>query len=80
MRERQPEKPVINVWGKLVALGPVRRDLVPLYQSWINDFRTLRTLATTPRPLTLEEEERWCEDRSGEVAFSPSTPRSGCTT
>lgn len=63
-------EPVINVRGELVALGPVRRDLVPLYQRWINDFRTLRTLAATPRPLTLEEEERWYENRDAEVVFT----------
>lgn len=40
--------------GEKVALGPIRRDLVPLYQRWINDFTLLRTLRI-PRPSTFEE-------------------------
>ena len=48
------ENPVINIIGEKVALGPIRRDLVPLYHRWINDFAVLRTLHI-PRPSTLEE-------------------------
>lgn len=48
------EKPVISIVGEKVALGPIRRDLVPLYHQWINDFAVLRTLHI-PRPSTLEE-------------------------
>ncbi|MCA1725758.1 MAG: GNAT family N-acetyltransferase, partial [Thermomicrobia bacterium] len=43
------------------ALGPLRRDVIPLYQRWFNDFGTLRTLAIPPRPLTLEGETAWYE-------------------
>jgi len=46
---------IINFTGKLVSLGPLRSDLVPLYNKWNNDFQTTRTLAST-RPVILEEE------------------------
>ena len=56
------ERPVVNVVGDRVALGPHRRDLLPTYQRWINDFGALRTLgALPPRPTTLEQEAVWYE-------------------
>jgi RimJ/RimL family protein N-acetyltransferase len=30
--------PIINISGEKVALGPVSRSLVPLYNRWLNDF------------------------------------------
>ncbi len=48
------ENLIISITGEKVALGPIRRDLVPLYQRWINDFAVLRTLRI-PRPSTFEE-------------------------
>ncbi len=53
--------PLFNIVGKKVALGPLRKDLVPLYTRWFNDFRTLRTLGAMPHPLTLEQEVQWYE-------------------
>ena len=50
--------PVLNIVGEKVALGPLRKDLVPTYTQWYNNFYTLRTLGTTPVPLTLEQDER----------------------
>ncbi len=44
--------------GDRVALGPLRKDLVPTYTRWYNDFQTLRTLDTIPGPLTNEQDER----------------------
>ena len=44
--------------GEKVALGPLRKDLVPTYTEWYNNFHTLRTLGTTPVPLTLEQDVR----------------------
>ncbi len=59
----QPDdtRPIVNVVGEHVALGPIRRDLLPLYQRWFNDFSTLRTLAIPPHPLTMESESAWYE-------------------
>ena len=66
------ERPLISVEGDRVALGPMRRDLLPLYQRWINDFGTVRTLGVPPRPMTLEAETAWYESRSAanEIAFT----------
>jgi RimJ/RimL family protein N-acetyltransferase len=46
--------PIISITGGLVALGPMRRDLVPSYARWFNDFGTLRTLGANPLPRSLE--------------------------
>jgi diamine N-acetyltransferase len=68
-----PDRPIINFAGEKVALGPRRRDLVPLYQAWLNDFEVTRTLAVSARPMTREQEEGWYEragQREGEVGFT----------
>jgi len=52
-------QPIITVHGEQVALGPLRRDLVPLYQAWINDLRVTRTLRNWP--MTLDAEFDWYE-------------------
>lgn len=67
------QDPLINMEGDLVALGPLRRDLLPLYYRWINNFSTLRTLgAVAPRPTTLEQETAWfeAEQASGAIGFT----------
>ncbi len=56
MGETGHERPPINVEGDLVALGPLRRDLVPTYHRWHNDVATTRTFALS-QPTTLEQEE-----------------------
>jgi RimJ/RimL family protein N-acetyltransferase len=56
-----PEAPIVNIAGELVALGPLRRESIPLYLRWMNDFATTRTLAVQPRPMTLEQETAWYE-------------------
>jgi RimJ/RimL family protein N-acetyltransferase len=54
-----PEEPVLNLIGELVAIGPMRRDLLPLYSRWANDFDVMATVTPTLRPLTLESEQAW---------------------
>src|SRR5207245_878674 len=53
-------------------LGPLRRDLVPLYQRWINDPAVIRTLGAELKPVTEAAEARWLEtaDRPGEALFT----------
>lgn len=46
--------PVVSIVGERIALGPLRRDLLPTYQRWNNDFGVTRTMSV-PRPLTLEQ-------------------------
>ena len=58
-RDQQSEQPVLNIVGEKVALGPHRRDLIPVYTRWINDFEVMRTLAMPMRPVTPEWEESW---------------------
>jgi diamine N-acetyltransferase len=50
---------IVNIAGELVALGPLRRELVSLYQRWISDFETGKNLALAPAPMTLESEMQW---------------------
>jgi diamine N-acetyltransferase len=58
------EPPVVNIEGELVALGPLRRDLLPLYQRWINNLGTTRTLDLPPYPMTMEKEQDWYDRQS----------------
>ena len=51
------DQPVVNIVGDRIALGPLRRDLIPLYLRWSNDFYLQRTFGDLPKPLTLEERE-----------------------
>lgn len=68
MAER--EEPILNVRGETVALGPLRRDLIPTYARWINDLGTLRTLGALPAPMTLDAEEAWYDGASrGEARY-----------
>jgi diamine N-acetyltransferase len=50
-------RPIITIEGDKIALGPIRRDLLPLYQAWINDLSVARFLAS--RPMSLDEEITW---------------------
>ena len=60
-----PEQPIVTIEGKRVALGPLRRDLLPLYQRWMNDPAVVRTLGGGLRPLLLEDEQQWYERSVG---------------
>jgi|DewCreStandDraft_1066081.scaffolds.fasta_scaffold03385_4 RimJ/RimL family protein N-acetyltransferase len=52
--------PIVNIVGERVALGPLRRDLLPLYLRWINDFTVTRYLGPGAwRPWTYEAETAW---------------------
>lgn len=66
--------PVLNIVGDKVALGPLRKDLVPTYTRWYNEFYTLRTLGTIPVPLTLEQDEKQHErlvaNSATEISFT----------
>jgi RimJ/RimL family protein N-acetyltransferase len=65
-------QPIINITGDHIALGPLRRDLLPRYQRWINDFATLRNLGRIA-PHTLEHETAWFDrttQTDAEVTFT----------
>lgn len=55
------DEPLVNIVGELVTLGPLRRDLVPTYQRWMNDLAVVRNIGVMPLPMTLEREEGWFE-------------------
>jgi len=55
------ERPVINITGERIALGPLRRDLIPLHYRWFNDFATDRTQGDLPGPRTIERATGWYE-------------------
>jgi RimJ/RimL family protein N-acetyltransferase len=67
------DAPIISITGEKVALGPQRRELLPLYMKWINDFEVVRTLGQPIRPMTWEAEEAWyngLQSNNSEVAFT----------
>ncbi len=69
----QLDRPIINIQGQKVALGPHRRDLIPTYLRWINDFEVTRTLAMGMAPHTREAEETWYDSlarREKQVIFT----------
>jgi diamine N-acetyltransferase len=61
--ETAPQRPtrIVNIVGKLVALGPFTRDDLTLYTRWVNDFEVTRYYLDTPRPQTQEERAAWYE-------------------
>lgn len=56
------EVPVVNIVGERVALGPLRRDLIPVYQRWHNDFYAQRTYGDLPAPLVDEQIGAWYDE------------------
>src|SRR5215217_7267010 len=56
VEERRDGRPPITIEGSLIALGPLRRELIPTYHRWHNDVATLRTYLL-PLPATREEQE-----------------------
>lgn len=58
------EDVILNIRGERVGLGPLRRDLVPVYARWRNDFFVQRTFGDRPRPLTEENQLAWFEGQT----------------
>ena len=46
--------PIVNIIGEGVALGPLRREHIPLIARWHNDFFVQRTFGGVPRGVTIE--------------------------
>lgn len=67
--DRANEDPlVINIFGERVSLGPLRRDLIPHYQRWLNDLRHARNFDDTPEPWTRERAVSLFEMRAAPAA------------
>jgi RimJ/RimL family protein N-acetyltransferase len=56
--------PLVNMVGERVALGPLHRDLIPLYATWRNDFWIQRTYGSPLIPTTIESQTEWFERES----------------
>jgi RimJ/RimL family protein N-acetyltransferase len=56
-------QPVISLAGDKVAIGPLRRDLVPLYHAWISNLETTQSLSEAGTVVSLEEEYAWFESQ-----------------
>jgi RimJ/RimL family protein N-acetyltransferase len=54
-------QPIVNMEGEQVVLGPRRRELLPLYLKWVNDFVVTRALEVGLGPITMQAEEAWYE-------------------
>lgn len=50
----ETHRPIVNIVGEKVALGPLNRGLLPLDHRWTSDFATLRMQGMTPTPHTME--------------------------
>lgn len=61
MTAGEGERPLVNIVGERVALGPLRRDLAPLLLTWMNEFYTQRTSGYPgrPEPWTTERMAAW---------------------
>jgi RimJ/RimL family protein N-acetyltransferase len=68
MSHSDTDQPQIIVRGDKVGLGPIRSDLIPTYQRWLNTLEVTRTLATPSHPMTLERERQWFESAATERA------------
>jgi len=60
--QHHEDQPVVNIVGEKVALGPIRRDLLPVYQRWNNDVEVLILEEAVASPSTAEATERWYEE------------------
>jgi diamine N-acetyltransferase len=56
-----PDQPIVNIARNSVALGPLRRDLVPLYQKWYNDFEVMMPYLLRLQPRTREAQQGFFE-------------------
>jgi diamine N-acetyltransferase len=53
--------PVTNLTGKKVSLGPLRREWLPHYQHWLNDFEMIKLVDRRFQPHSSEWIISWYE-------------------
>src|ERR1700742_3307840 len=53
----QGEKPILNIVGEKVALGPIQKSMLPLFMRWENDFAVTLMSGDHVRPVSREELE-----------------------
>lgn len=54
------ERPAVTIEGNLIALGPLRRELIPDYARWQGDLAVQRTYRT-PGPVPIDQTAAWYE-------------------
>jgi RimJ/RimL family protein N-acetyltransferase len=57
--------PILNITAEKVALGPLRRELVPQYSRYMNDFAVTRTYGGWMGPVLEESEDAWYQRMIG---------------
>jgi hypothetical protein len=57
----QADQPIVNIARDLVALGPLRRDLIQVYLRWYNDFAAMMPYLLQLRPRTRDAQEAMFE-------------------
>jgi len=67
------DEPILTMRGERVALGPLRRALVPQMTQWINDLAVARGLGPIRGPITYETELAWFERASADDAATHFT-------
>lgn len=77
-QDHEASYPLVTIVGDLVALGPLARDLLPLYHRWFNDFTVLRNLRDR-RVTTMEEMAAWYETRATSDRYAAFTIYEGGT-
>lgn len=65
--EDEVTEPMVIVRGERVSLAAHDRALVPTYARWVNDLATNRGLIVGDRPITLDDEDGWYEDATGDA-------------
>lgn len=60
------EKPILNILGEKVALGPVQKSMLPHFSRWGNDFSVAVMAGGHLRPVSQEESEARYERLAGE--------------
>jgi len=53
----QEEKPIINIVGEKVALGPTHKGMIPFFEKWDNDFAVSIMSGDSLRPVSREVTE-----------------------
>lgn len=66
-------QPILNIVGERVALGPMRRELMPLFGRWLNDLETTRALGDIQPPWTAASQESWYEREYTDPTLIPFT-------
>lgn len=61
-RNGKDARPSFDIIGSRVALGPLRRDLLPVYRRWRDGFVALRAMSGDAWSAVLDEEGPWYEE------------------